>query len=94
MGTDERTQGERRHSLILEGRNRLSVSGVVDVQSFDESLVSMETTLGMLVVRGSGLHIEKLSLDGGELELEGDIDSMDYEEGGQSRGGLLSRIFG
>ena len=49
---------------------------------------------GRLQVRGSGLHIERLSLEGGELSLEGEIDSMDYEDGGQSRGGLLSRIFG
>ena len=94
MAMDGKVQGERQHSLILEGRGKLSVSGVVDVLSFDETLVSMETTLGLLQVRGSGLHIERLSLEGGELSLEGEIDSMDYEDGGQSRGGLLSRIFG
>lgn len=93
MAMDERAQGEQ-HSLILKGRGKLSVSGVVDVQNFDEALVSMETTLGLLLVRGTGLHIERLSLEGGELELEGEIDSMEYEEGGQSRGGLFSRIFG
>lgn len=92
MAMEERTQGE--HSLILKGRGKLSVSGVVDVQNFDEALVSMETTMGLLLVRGSGLHIERLSLDGGELELEGEIDSMEYEESGQSRGGLFARIFG
>ena len=94
MAMESKGQGERRHSLILEGREKLSVSGVVDVQNFDETLVSMETPLGLLQVRGTGLHIERLSLEGGELELEGEIDSMEYEDGGQSRGGLLSRIFG
>ena len=54
----------------------------------------METSLGLLLVRGSGLHIERLSLEGGELELEGEIDSMEYEESGQHRGGLFTRIFG
>ena len=94
MAMDGKVQGERQHSLILEGRGKLSVSGVVDVQSFDETLVSMETSLGLLLVRGSGLHIERLSLEGGELELEGEIDSMEYEESGQHRGGLFTRIFG
>ena len=56
--------------------------------------MSMETSLGLLLVRGSGLHIERLSLEGGELELEGEIDSMEYEESGQHRGGLFTRIFG
>ena len=73
MAIDERTQAEQQHALILKGRGKLSVSGVVDVQNFDESLVSMETSLGLLLVRGSGLHIERLSLEGGELELEGEI---------------------
>ncbi len=91
MAMEERVE---QHSLILKGRGKLSVSGVVDVQNFDETLVSMETTLGLLLVRGNGLHIERLSLEGGELELEGEIDSMEYEENGQSRGGLFSRIFG
>ena len=94
MAIDERTQAEQQHALILKGRGKLSVSGAVDVQNFDESLVSMETSLGLLLVRGSGLHIERLSLEGGELELEGEIDSMEYEESGQHRGGLFTRIFG
>lgn len=89
MGTEGKA-----HTLILEGRTRLSVTGVVDVQSFDETLVCMETALGTLAVRGSSLHIEKLSLENGELSLDGEIDSMDYEEGSERRGGLLSRIFG
>ena len=82
------------HHLILEDRERLSVSGVEDVESFDETMVVMVTSQGVLVVRGEGLHIEKLSLDGGDLKVEGRVESLTYEADRRGRGGLLSRLFG
>ncbi|HJA63999.1 MAG TPA: sporulation protein YabP [Candidatus Intestinimonas stercoravium] len=81
------------HHVILEGRERLSVSGVEDVESFDESAIVMNTCEGTLVVRGEGLHIEKLSLDGGDLKVEGSVDSLTYEDAGGERGGFLARLF-
>ena len=81
------------HHVILEGRERLSVSGVEDVESFDESAIVMNTCEGTLVVRGEGLHIEKLSLDGGDLKVEGSVDSTTYEDAGGDRGGFLARLF-
>ena len=82
------------HHLILEGREQLSVSGVEEVESFDENQIVMYTTKGTLVVRGENLHIEKLSLDGGDLKVEGDIDSLTYEDSGREKaGGLLARLF-
>lgn len=81
------------HHVILEGRERLSVSGVEDVESFDESAIVMNTCEGTLVVRGEGLHIEKLSLDGGDLKVEGTVDSLTYEDDGGERGGFLARLF-
>ena len=57
------------HHLILEGREQLSVSGVEEVESFDETQIVMYTTKGTLIVRGGDLHIEKLSLDGGDLKV-------------------------
>ena len=82
------------HQLTLEGRERLTVSGVEDVERFDESAIVMSTTAGTLVVTGENLHIGKLSLDGGELHVDGQIDSLAYEEQGAGRGGLLGRLFG
>ena len=79
--------------LILEGREQLSVSGVEEVESFDENQIVMYTTKGTLVVRGENLHIEKLSLDGGDLKVEGDIDALTYEDGPREKGGLFSRLF-
>ena len=81
------------HHVILEGRERLSVSGVEDVESFDESAIVMNTCEGTLVVRGEGLHIEKLSLYGGDLKVEGSVDSLTYEDAGGERGGFLARLF-
>ena len=82
------------HQLTLEGRERLTVSGVEDVERFDENTIVMSTAAGTLVVSGENLHIGKLSLDGGELHVDGQIDSLSYEEQSAGRGGLLGRLFG
>ena len=81
-----------KHSLTLEGRKKLSVAGVEEVESFDENTIVMVTALGLLVIRGESLHIEALSLEGGELKVTGEIDCLSYEEDDR-RGGLLSRLF-
>ena len=82
------------HSLELVGRERLTVSGVEDVDRFDETGIVMSTSAGTLVVTGEDLHIGKLSLDGGELHVDGRIDSVTYEDEGRSQGGFFSRLFG
>ena len=82
------------HRLELIGRERLTVSGVEDVERFDETGIIMSTAAGTLVVTGEDLHIGKLSLDGGELHVDGRIDSVSYEEESPGRGGFLSRLFG
>jgi sporulation protein YabP len=84
---------EQPHNLILEGRRRLSVSGVEDVESFDEREVVLSTFSGMLIVKGEDLQIEKLSLDGGELVLEGEVESMTYEARQREKGGFWARLF-
>ena len=82
------------HRLELTGREKLTVSGVEDVERFDESAIIMTTTAGTLVISGAELHIGRLSLDGGELHVDGQIDSIAYDDGGRERGGLFSRLFG
>ena len=82
------------HRLELVGRERLVVSGVEDVDRFDETGIVMSTAAGTLVVTGEDLHIGKLSLDGGELHVDGRIDSVTYEDEGRSQGGFFSRLFG
>ncbi len=83
------------HRLVLEGREHLTVSGVEDVERFDDSAVVMSTCAGLLVVTGQGLHIGKLSLDGGELQVEGRLESFAYEDTAAERaGGFWQRLFG
>lgn len=81
------------HQLTLEGRARLSVTGVENVERFDETGIVLATAAGLLVISGEELHIDRLSIDGGELLVEGRVDSLSYEET-ESRGGLLQRLFG
>lgn len=91
---ENRPRAEAAHHIILEEREQLSVSGVEEVESFDENTIVMLTNRGTLIVRGEELHIEKLSLDGGDLKVEGTIDSLTYEDSGQDRaGGLFARLF-
>ena len=82
------------HHLKLDGRESLTVSGVEDVERFDETGIVMSTVEGTLVITGENLRIGKLSLDGGDLHVDGRIDSLTYEDQGSGRGGFLSRLFG
>ena len=93
MAAEERNR-EMPHTVILEGMEKLTISGVVDVQSFDEEQVLLETVRGMLVVRGQGLHVERLQLEAGELIVEGEVGLVEYDDSVQPRGGLLKRLFG
>ena len=88
------TMPQETHRLELTGRERLTVSGVEDVERFDETGIIMSTSAGTLVITGEDLHIGKLSLDGGELHVDGRIDAISYEEGGQEQGGFFRRLFG
>lgn len=81
------------HKVTLVQRERLEITGVEEVESFDENTIIMSTNLGALIVRGEGLHIETLSLDGGALKVEGRVESLTYEEVHEAHGGLLSRLF-
>jgi sporulation protein YabP len=93
MMEEERFPAVRKpHHVILEQRRKLSVSGVEDVERFDESEISLSTSCGELVIRGEGLRIEKLSLDTGELGVEGQVNFMGYEEPAPT-GGFFGRLF-
>ena len=90
---DEKRTVKLPHSLILENRKALTLTGVSDVDSFDEQAVVAYTDLGELTVRGKNLHISKLSLETGELTLDGEIGSMVYTENQPKSAGFLSKLF-
>ena len=71
---------EKRHSLLLKNREKLSLDGVCEVLSFDEHIVLLKTVLGRLTVEGEALHVTKLLLDVGEVNIEGKIQAIYYDE--------------
>ncbi len=92
--TEMRADGK--HTLMLEKRNKLSITGVLDVISFDEDTVAANTDCGVIIVKGEDLHIDNLNLEKGDLSLEGMIYSISYEDNDGYTGGhasLFSRLF-
>ena len=91
---EENKKAKASHNIILKSRNNLNLSGIVDVGSFDEYEVVVYTDLGELTIKGSGLHINKINLEYGDLILDGKIDSMIYSEGSvQKNQGFFSKLF-
>lgn len=85
-------QSARPHSVIIDGRKKTELTGVVDVSGFDEQTVSLTTEMGGLVIKGSELHITRLSLDTGDVTVEGNINAMQYTSGSSSKG-IVSKLF-
>lgn len=83
-------------NVILENREKLSLSGVKDVLSFDDQIVIVETELGLLTIKGENIRINKLSIDTSEVIIEGQINSIYYSDKDLSNkegGGIFSKIF-
>ena len=82
-------------NLVLENREKLSISGVLDVLSFDDQVVILETELGLLTVKGNNLRINKLSIDTSEVIVEGEIYNLAYSDESLENkpGGFLNKIF-
>ena len=101
MTIDERKNNNISNSntvqnLVLENREKLSISGVLDVLSFDDQIVILETELGLLTVKGENLRINKLSLDTADVIVDGEIYNLGYSEkelDRKSGGGILGKIF-
>ena len=76
----EEKQYSKAHKLILSNRRTGTITGVADVISFDITEVLLETEQGMLMIKGSDLHVTRLTLEKGEIDIEGRIDSLAYSE--------------
>ena len=82
-------------NIVLENRNKLTISGVLDVLSFDDQIVILETDLGLLNIKGEDIRINKLSIDTSDVILEGEINSLSYSQKDENKKGssILGKIF-
>lgn len=83
-------------NILMESREKLTISGVSDVLSFDDQIVIVETDLGLLTIKGENLKINKLNIDTSDFILNGKISSLSYSDGGyegSKNSNILSKIF-
>lgn len=90
MDTREKTICTAPHHVIIQDRRILEMSGVMDVDSFDDTIVTAYTEMGNLTIHGRGLQIKQMNLEIGSLMLEGQIDSFAYDD--VKKSGLFSRL--
>lgn len=93
---DKKMVRGRSHSILMENREKVTITGVQDVDSFDEASVLLVTDLGYITLHGIDLHISKLNLEDGQLIVEGDITGMEYSdnEGLRGKGGsFFGKLF-
>ncbi len=81
------------HQVVLNDRRDMTVGGVSDVDSFDDTAIVAHTALGELTIKGSGLHILRLNTETGDLSLEGQIDTLEYTAPRPTKGGMFGRLF-
>ena len=86
------TEPEKTHSLTLENRSRLTLTGITEVASFDDNFVFLHTPLGDLTVQGDHLQLKSLTPEGGAVTVQGQIDALSYQQ--PRTGGWLQRLFG
>ena len=77
---EERQASTGQHKLILTNRSKISLNGITDILSFDVNEILIETELGMLMIRGKDLHVNRLTLEKGEVDISGKVDSLQYSD--------------
>lgn len=80
------------HDVIIEKREKVTMTGIHDVESFDEETILAKSDCGDITVKGHGMKISRLSVESGDMIIEGDIDSVVYTKG-RAEGSFLSRVF-
>ena len=94
-GEAERTAAapKKPNNLTLEGRRKLTVSGVEEVERFDDGEIALRTGEGRLLIAGEGLHVSRLSVENGDVNVSGRISELRYEEAAQEKGGFWARLW-
>ena len=93
---DERQQILKGHKLNINARKTIAITGVNDVLSFDAGEVLLQTEQGVLMIRGNELHVNRLTLEKGEVDIDGRIDSLTYSDAtshGKPGESLFGRLF-
>lgn len=90
---DKTADSLKQHGLYIENRRTLKLTGVEDVDYFDEQGVTAYTCCGCVNISGTSLHIEELRLDDGALFVTGEIDAVIYTSGDKKKKGFLKRVF-
>lgn len=85
----------KQHKIVMNNRKTGSFTGVLDVLSFDLGEILLETELGMLCIRGKDLHVNRLSLEKGEVDIDGEIEALTYSEvsGFAKKGSVFGKLF-
>lgn len=89
-------RSESNHNMIIENRKKMTLTGILNVESFNEQEIILETVLGMLAVKGVSLHMNKLNLESGDLSIDGDVNSCIYsqKQDFKTKGaGFFSKLF-
>jgi len=91
----DRKRSPSRHSLQIDKRENVTITGIIDVISFDEESVIGETEMGVIVIKGANLHVKRINLESGELAVTGEIDGLNYENpsSGVKAKSLLGKLF-
>jgi len=93
---DEKIKTAKSHKMMMDNRRKVEITGVNDVISFDLNTILLETDYGMITIKGSNLHVNRLSVEKGEVDVEGKLDGLNYSDiSGYTKKGesFISRMF-
>ena len=93
---DEKIKTAKSHKMMMDNRRKVEITGVNDVISFDLNTILLETDYGMMTIKGSNLHVNRLSVEKGEVDVEGKLDGLNYSDiSGYTKKGesFISRMF-
>ena len=95
--TLEEKKAKRPHNIVLQNRRQMSLSGVIRVESFNDTAITLVTDTGQLTVEGERLHISKLLLESGDMNIDGEISGLFYTDASIETGGkhsnFISKLF-
>ena len=93
MTGEKNISASQQHEICINGRDRTTVSGVTEVISADNATVNLNTVMGRLIIKGTGLSMGKLDVSGGQLSLTGRINSIEYKDKNGAASSGLSKLF-